>query len=143
MSRPLHTPPPLPLRQRVAGGDFAAPLAVGCGVVLAAAAARLAEAKGFSIPCRWFLWTGIPCPGCGASRCLAACGRFDFVAALRWHPLVALMAGGFLMWAVVAFVHKTCSPLAHVAVPWRPEFSKWLVAALIANWLYLCWALPR
>ena len=35
--------------------------------------------------------TGVPCPGCGLSRALAALLRLDFWTALRFHPMVFVL----------------------------------------------------
>lgn len=35
--------------------------------------------------------TGVPCPGCGLSRALAALLRLDFRTALRFHPMVFVL----------------------------------------------------
>ena len=45
----------------------------------------------FSIPCPIKAITGISCPGCGMTRSLLSLFRFDFSAALYYHPLIFLI----------------------------------------------------
>ncbi len=149
--------PDLPVTQEPGGvspsgsrtweGSLAPALAAAGGTVCAMIYSRLAVA-GIGIPmqCRWFRWTGIPCPGCGGTRCLAACGRLDFLAAWRWHPLVTVVALAFLAWPLLVLTGRM------LRVSW-PErliagigvfLTRRRIFAIVAlNWLYLCWALPR
>src|SRR5678815_2963225 len=70
----LPEPPPLPAPARTGlTARLDAPLAAGVGTILATVAARMVI--GGTPPmaeCHWLRWTGIPCPGCGGTRCLAA-----------------------------------------------------------------------
>lgn len=52
------------------------------------------------IGCVFRLMTGIPCPGCGMTRAWLAALRFDFAAALAYHPLFWMVPIAF----VLAFV---------------------------------------
>ena len=54
--------------------------------VLAYASALL---FGWNCPIKYL--TGVPCPGCGLSRALAALLRLDFRTALRFHPMVFVL----------------------------------------------------
>lgn len=38
-------------------------------------------------PCLFSAWLGIPCPGCGMRRALAAALALDLGAAFRYHPM--------------------------------------------------------
>jgi hypothetical protein len=138
-------PPPLPRT----GSDtsLAAPFGAGAGVILAAIMGRLTMTGALpALECRWMRWTGIPCPGCGATRCLGACGRFDLLDALRWNPLVASTVIALLAWGVVALgdlLFKTRSA-ERLGGAVRAALTGRRIAACVAlNWLYLCWALPR
>lgn len=125
---------------------FPATAAAG-GVVCAAIYGRLALAGlGLPMECRWLRWTGMPCPGCGATRCLAACGRLDFLAAWHWHPLVAMLAVAFLAWPALVLAGRV------FRVSWPERLidgirsgltQRRILAAIAVNWLYLCWVLPR
>lgn len=44
-----------------------------------------------TIGCPLRFFTGICCPGCGMTRALWYCLRFDFVTAFHMHPLIFIM----------------------------------------------------
>jgi hypothetical protein len=99
-----------------------------------------------AVDCRWLRWTGLPCPGCGATRCLAACGRLDLAAAWQWHPLVTSLALAFLCWPVFVLAGRGFD------LAWPGRMLTWLgrmltprrmLAVLAVHWLYLCWMWPR
>lgn len=81
---------------------------------------------------------GWPCPACGSGRALVALAAFDPLAALISNPLAAVGAVLFLIGGLVA--------LALSFTRWRlppeprelPLAARWsVIAALLANWLYL------
>jgi len=140
----LPEPPPLPAPARTGlTARLDAPLAAGVGTILATVAARMVI--GGTPPmaeCHWLRWTGIPCPGCGGTRCLAACGRLDLAIAFVWNPLVALLALTFVAWSALALANPLLAEQASNRI--AGLFSAGRIAILVAlNWLYLCWALPR
>ena len=55
-------------------------------LILGALAYASALLFGWNCPIKYL--TGVPCPGCGLSRALAALLRLDFRTALRVHPMV-------------------------------------------------------
>ncbi len=142
--KPAETvPPPLPrsnasrpLRQ------VAQSLALLLGLMVLA---RVALHFQLPLPgCPLREWTGVPCPFCGSTRAFAAMAGLDLVAALRLNPLVsfaALTAGVFWLWALVRGFDpagRLRQRLGRGAV-WR-----WLLSvALLLNWLYLLFWLPR
>ena len=134
----IAEPPPLPREAPVKTPHFAA-----AGAVLAVIAARLMQDGALPAhSCPMFRWTGIPCPGCGGTRSLAACARCDLAAALFWNPLVALVAVAFVAWGALALAD------ARLAEQVSMRVSRWLTprrfAAVVAlNWLYLGLTLPR
>lgn len=127
--------------------SFVPALASAGGVTGAMVYARLAvSGVGYVPQCNLLRWTGIPCPGCGATRCLAACGRLDFAAAWQWHPLVASLVVAFLAWPVILLIAqmwRVAWPAHLIGQFQRSVTKRSFTAAVIANWLYLCWALPR
>ena len=128
-------PPSLPR----AHARIETPLAVGAGVALAVfTATRMSSGALPAFTCALMRWTGIPCPACGGTRCLAACGRLDFSTALACNPLVALAAFVLLGWSALALVDPRCAEKVRALLTGRR-----LAAAAALNWLYLCWALPR
>jgi hypothetical protein len=82
--------------------------------------------------------TGIPCPTCYGTRALVAAVSGNWVAAVRFNPLVA--GGGIGLLAYVPWAAAT------VVGDWpRPRISPALVrsavrvaaALVLANWVYL------
>ena len=61
----------------------------GLLVLLGALAYASALLFGWNCPIKYL--TGVPCPGCGLSRALAALLRLDFRTALRFHPMVFVL----------------------------------------------------
>lgn len=47
---------------------------------------------------------GLYCPLCGGTRAVGALFRFRFADAFRYHPLVVLLAAGFLLLDVIAVI---------------------------------------
>lgn len=131
----LAKPPSLP-RDRE---SIETPLLVSAGVALGIfVATRMSSGALPAFTCALKKFTGIPCPACGGTRCLAACGRLDLASAFSWNPLVAIGAITLLSWSALALA----TPAA--ASRMTAFFTARKVAALAgANWLYLCWALPR
>lgn len=135
MPTALAQPPPLP-RDRT-------PLFAGAGALLAVFTATQMHCGALpALTCVLRKWTGIPCPACGGTRCLAACGRLDLGAALALNPLATIAVGALLGWSALALAHPR---LAHqAALRLGSLLSGRRIAAIVAlNWLYLCWALPR
>jgi hypothetical protein len=107
-------------------------------VALSPLAPRLAAA---APACPLKSLTGWPCPSCGATRAALALARFDPGSAFAVSPLaalgwVALVAGGLVAGALA---------LAKVELPEPPStLPGWLraavVAAVLANWVYLVWS---
>ena len=63
----------------------------GLLVLLLLGALAYASALLFGWNCPVKYLTGVPCPGCGLSRALAALLRLDFRAALRLHPMIFVL----------------------------------------------------
>ena len=128
-------PPPLP-RDR-------APLFAGAGVGFAVfAATRMSGGALPAFTCALMRWTGIPCPACGGTRCLAACGRLDLGAAFAWNPLAAIAAVALLGWSALALADARLANQATMRL--GSLLTGRRIAAVVAlNWLYLCFTLPR
>jgi hypothetical protein len=61
--------------------------------------------QSFLPPCLFHAFTGLYCPGCGATRALHRLAHGDFIAALRLNALVAL---GLPLGCVMAIYRKRC-----------------------------------
>ena len=122
---------------------IATPLLAGIGAACAVLAARAMMAGALpSVTCWWLRGTGLPCPGCGGTRCLAACARLDIGGAFFWNPLAALAVCAFIGWSALALADRRLADQAGRRLGgW---FTRNRIAAIVAlNWLYLCLALPR
>ena len=115
------------------------------GMLLLLAGARVSLAWPLPLPfCLLKRLTGIPCPFCGTTRCLQACSRLDFAAALHWNPLALVVGAGvaawFIAWAVDRLWNRRWLGALRRALQVRPlKFG--LMGAVFLNWVYLWLAL--
>ena len=115
------------------------------GMLLLLAGARVSLAWPLPLPfCLLKRLTGIPCPFCGTTRCLQACSRLDFAAALHWNPLALVaclgIAAWFIAWAVDRLWNRRWLGALRRAVQVRAlKFG--LLGAVFLNWVYLWLAL--
>ncbi len=82
--------------------------------------------------------TGLPCPTCGSTRAVLALLEGRPLEAVLWNPLAVLAGTLFLLGGLAAPVWAVFR-LPVPVVPkagWR-GFRVIVVAALLANWLYL------
>jgi hypothetical protein len=89
-------------------------------------------------PCLWHRATGLPCPGCGATRAILSLLQGRIAAALAFNPLAACAAIGFVALGVAAPIWLAAGGRVPV-VPAKPR-PAWLAAAasvLAANWVWL------
>lgn len=89
-------------------------------------------------PCAWHRWTGLPCPGCGATRSILRLLHGDVVAGFALNPLAAAAASAFVVVGLAAPIWL----LAGGAVPsldsrGRPGWLAAGAAAMMANWAWL------
>ncbi|MCS6770660.1 MAG: DUF2752 domain-containing protein [Kiritimatiellae bacterium] len=131
-----QTPGPVALERprgaRIAWGAMAA------GGAMATLAGRWIPPEIWSAlptPCLFFRLTGQPCPFCGMSRAFFSAGAGDWVTALGWSPL-----GALLYPAVVALMLLgTARAFEKSPKPMRISGAVWIAigAAVAANWIYL------
>ncbi len=63
--------------------------------------------QGLGIPCPVLLFTGLYCPGCGASRTLYSILHLDFMTAFRTNPLLTIFVpptAVYLVCGTISFV---------------------------------------
>ena len=105
------------------------------GVVFARLLMALPE--GYGYVCPFHLFTGLPCPGCGGTRAVAALSGLDFAGAFRWNPMVAsgaLVALAFTLYAGTALVLRTRRVrIVSISLVERVVLG----AVALANWMYL------
>ena len=93
----------------------------------------------FMPACPWHAWSGWPCPGCGTTRAVVRLLEGDLGGALRYNPLAAVAAGGFLAGGPVAPLWLALGG-GVPSLPDRPR-PAWVAAASVAlagNWAWLC-----
>jgi hypothetical protein len=95
--------------------------------------------------CQWKKLTGIPCPACGSTRCLAAIASLQLATALQFNPLAFLVFCAvpvwFFLWIIDRFWRKS------LLFRLRQQAERWpfwiiLAAAGCLNWIYLIFSLP-
>ena len=62
----------------------------------------------YKCPFKFFL--GIPCFGCGMTRALLSCLKFDCVAAFSYHPLFGFIIIAAIIWSLNYFEIRLLSP---------------------------------
>jgi len=110
----------------------------GVAVLLLAAAAALP----LDIPplallaCPFRAATGLPCPGCGATRAFHFAVRGRFGDALAFSPLATAIAAALGL-------HAVWTALRLAGLPFAPRLedtprARWLAAiAIVANWIFV------
>lgn len=92
-------------------------IVVGCACYVLAIAYVPRFADVSPVACQWHRYLGLHCPTCGLTRAIACLARLDLASAIRFNPLVVLVAP----WAI-AF---TLNALAEAAgVPTRVLLSR-------------------
>jgi hypothetical protein len=132
----------LPVRvgvRRAAAADLPLALVLAAGSLSAAVLAPWAPLFARLLPaCPLHAWTGLPCPGCGATRAALALTRGDLAGALAHNPLVALGLVGLLGAGALAPLWVWARgplPVAH-GVP-ANLLRATIAGTLLANWLWL------
>ncbi len=90
--------------------------------------------------CPFHRLTGIPCPTCGATRCVKALLHGDWAMAIQLQPLIVAIVMAAAMWLAYAWGMAVFGWPYPVAAANRRE--KWLLgisaaALVLANWAYL------
>lgn len=108
-------------------------------VAISAAAAPLARPLARLLPaCAWHAWTGLPCPGCGATRAMLDLVAGDLRGAFAMNPLATAAALGFVLGGVAAPCWLGAG--GSVPVPAPGPKPVWLVLGallVLANWGWL------
>jgi len=106
-------------------------------LLLAAAAALPLDAPPLALlACPFRAATGLPCPGCGATRAFHYAVRGRFSEALSFSPLATLVAAA-------CGTHAVWTALRLAGLPFAPRLentprARWVAAiALLANWIFV------
>jgi hypothetical protein len=85
--------------------------------------------------------TGLPCVTCGMTRCAIQFFHGDFVAALKWNPLVFTALWGVMAFDLYAFATLTTRvPRLRISFSTRRAKTFARVSIILAfalNWIYL------
>jgi hypothetical protein len=124
-------------RTAPAGSSPATALTVWLGAAIAAAAVALWLATlgpGETTICLLRNWTGVPCPGCGVTRSIAALIRGDYAEAFSLHPLAPIAAAEAAVvwagWGFSLFRHRRGLDESRLALLLLAN-----VAAFVALWI--------
>ncbi len=85
------------------------------------------EMNAFYPRCPFYALTGLLCPGCGATRALAALVHGHFAVAMHWNGLIVLLLPGLALYGAVAYRRAVAGKVA----AW-PRISNAMVFALLA-----------
>jgi len=103
---------------------------------------------GLKLPdCIFFKFTGLPCLGCGGTRCARHLESLDFSQAFLFHPgffLIMVVGGAWTLYSAVFWLRRDTLRL-------RPAWSgadslrlRWVVAVLLlVHWAWQCYYLTR
>jgi hypothetical protein len=141
----MDKPAPAPTRPPVTPA-LIAPLVTAIAVAGLLGVARIYDSLPFQPPpCGLRTLTGIPCLGCGGTRCVKALARGDIATAFFFNPLVALAVLGVFVWLVAALIRSRL-PASHRSLERKPIPMPWIIAGVVllvaANWTYLILFLP-
>ena len=104
--------------------------------------------SGFQLPqCIFMRLTGLPCLGCGGTRCARNLVHLDFGQAFLFHPgffLIVILAA---LWTVYSAVFWIRRDTLRLRVFVEPAYSVRLrvifVALLLVHWTWQCYFLTR
>jgi hypothetical protein len=107
-------------------------VAIAILVLAIGAAAQFAMQHGLGWRCPALTLLHLPCPSCGSTRALSLLAQGNFRGALAFNPLIALSACAAPLIPFARFR----AMLGRTG--WAPLF-----AAILLNWIYLLFFLPR
>ncbi len=98
--------------------------------------------------CNFRKITGIPCIGCGGTRCMMALSHGDVVKSFLFNPIIFLGIVTIIVWFAVALrrylLRIEPSPLTDRQLGIRRIFLKFgLPVLVLLNWIYLAMYLPE
>ena len=104
--------------------------------------------SGLQLPqCIFMRLTGLPCLGCGGTRCARNLVQSDFGQAFLYHPgffLVVMLAG---LWTIYAAIFWLRRDTLRLRLYVEPSASRRLriafVAVLVIHWAWQCYYLTR
>lgn len=108
--------------------------AAGAALFFAAGWIGLPSGPGYTV-CAFRRITGIPCPGCGLTRAMAALARGELLLALHFHPFAPLvLAEAAALWAAVGNAIARQRPLV-LPSGLMERIVIWQTAAFLVLWV--------
>lgn len=103
---------------------------------------------GLRLPqCVFMRLTGLPCLGCGGTRCARALVRLDWWQAWLFHPgftLVIALGAAWTIYSAVFWLRRDALRLRVFVDPARSRHLRLaFVAFLVAHWTWQCYYLTR
>ena len=128
--------------RRLAPGELDHELIWFCASVLSLGFAAAWLTVGLPWPrCAFHNLTSLPCVTCGMTRCGIQFFHGNFLAALKWNPLVFTALCGVVAFDVYAFatlVTRAPRLRVHISTQRAKTFFRILVVSVLAlNWIYL------
>ncbi len=100
---------------------------------------------GTSPGCLFFNFTGIPCLGCGATRCARELSHLDFWSAFKYNPGVFTLYCLGVIWTIYSAVFWLRRDHLRLRLSFnennRSVLLKILFLALFVHWLWQCYYL--
>ena len=91
--------------------------------------------------------TGLPCLGCGGTRCARNLVQLDFGQAFLYHPGFFLLVALAALWTTYAAVFWLRRDTLRLRLFIEPAYSRRariaFVAVLVAHWAWQCYYLTR
>lgn len=90
-------------------------------------------------PCLFRLWTGIPCPSCGATRTGIALSHLRVADAFVENPLFFALFIAFILWGMNTMLAVVVEKNLQLVLTVREKklVQRLLISAIIINWAYL------
>ncbi|MBN1561955.1 DUF2752 domain-containing protein [candidate division KSB1 bacterium] len=90
-------------------------------------------------PCLFHLWTGLPCPSCGATRAGIALAQLRMADAFFENPLFFALYMACILWGMNSLLAVVVGKNVQIILTAQEKkrVQRLLVSAIIINWLYL------
>ena len=104
--------------------------------------------SGLQLPqCIFMRLTGLPCLGCGGTRCARNLVQLDFGQAFLYHPAFFMVVTLAALWTTYAAVFWLRRDTLRLRLFIEPAYSRRariaFVAVLVAHWAWQCYYLTR
>ena len=102
--------------------------------------------SGLQLPqCIFMRLTGLPCLGCGGTRCARNLVQLDFGQAFLYHPGFFMVVTLAALWTTYAAVFWLCRDTLRLRLFIEPAYSRRariaFVCLLVAHWAWQCYYL--